>query len=222
MKVGILDYGVGNIRSVFNAVRHVGFDPILVSNPAELENHSHIISPGVGSFGYVVQLFTEKGFKDAVNQYLLTGKYYLGICVGMQMLFQGSDESPEAQGLGVMQGQVRKMVTSDGVTKSEGGQSDKRVKLPHIGWSKILLNSGNRDNSTCGLLDAVNSEDRFYFVHTYAADPDLSDQLIATTQYGENRIASLVAHENTFGTQFHPERSGQAGLKLLSNFCHLG
>ncbi|NKB75850.1 MAG: imidazole glycerol phosphate synthase subunit HisH [Gammaproteobacteria bacterium] len=221
MKVGILDYGAGNIRSVFNAVRQVGFDPVLVSDPFELEKHSHIISPGVGNFGYVVELFIEKGFKEAVRQYIQGGRYYLGICVGMQMLFQGSEESPDVTGLGVMQGQVRKMVASNHAVVSGKEQSGGRIKLPHIGWSEILPESHVIDKP-CPLLDGVGREDKFYFVHTYTAVPELPEQLMAITRYGENRIASLVGHENTFGTQFHPERSGRFGLRLLSNFCNLG
>ena len=209
MKVGILDYGVGNIRSVFNAVAKVGADPVMLSDPTLVDHYSHIIAPGVGSFGYVVERFTEQGFMEVVNRYLERDRYYLGICVGMQMLFDGSEESPQVNGLGVLHGSVKKMKTMD-------SQSEYPLKLPFIGWSNLQINA---DRSDSVLLQGLNSDARFYFVHSYSAVPTSGDQLIANTVYGDNKIASLVGKDNVFGTQFHPERSGESGLKLLANFC---
>lgn len=209
IKVGILDYGVGNIRSVFNAVAKVGAEPVMLSDPKLVDGYSHIIAPGVGSFGYVIERFTEQGFTDVVNRYLEKDRYYLGICVGMQMLFEESEESPDVRGLGVLQGGVRKMQTTD-------SESQYQLKLPFIGWSSLQVNP---DRSDSVLLKGLDPDARFYFVHSYCAVPTSADQLIADTEYGDNNIASLVGKNNVFGTQFHPERSGEYGLKLLANFC---
>ena len=209
MKVGILDYGVGNIRSVFNAIAKIGADPVMLSDPKQVDSYSHIIAPGVGSFGYVVERFTEQGFMDVVNRYLEKDRYYLGICVGMQMLFNGSEESPNAGGLNVLDGGVEKIKT--GVSSS-----DFSLKLPYIGWSNLQVNPERADSL---LLQGIDPAARFYFVHSYFARPTSKSQLIASTEYGDNQIASLVGKDNIYGTQFHPERSGEFGLKLLANFC---
>lgn len=211
MKVGILDYGVGNIKSVYNAVKHVGNEPVLVTDPAQIMQFSHIIAPGVGNFGYVVEQFKQYNFYDAVQQYIADGRYYLGICVGMQMLFEGSEETEGVAGLGVISGKVVKM-------SDETASSERKIKLPHIGWSKLSINN---ESSAASFLSDVSKEDAFYFVHTYTAKPKDNDCLLATTEYGANSISAMVSKDNVYGTQFHPERSAEQGLKLLSSYCQL-
>ena len=210
MKVGILDYGVGNIKSVYNAIKQVNHEPYLVSDPEDISKYSHIVFPGVGSFGYVAQQFCKKGFIDPVLSYLSGNGQMLGICVGMQILFSQSEESTEIQGLGLISGSVKKI---NGGKLSEGDAE--RVKLPHIGWTKTDIN----ERTGCKLFRGITSEDKFYFVHSYAAEAVDKQNIIATAKYGSNNFTAAVFKDNIYGVQFHPERSGPKGLKVIENFC---
>jgi imidazole glycerol phosphate synthase glutamine amidotransferase subunit len=211
-KIGILDYGIANIRSVYNAVNHVGFEPELLTSPADIKNYHHIIVPGVGNFGHVVEEFSKFEFDTAMQDYISSGGYCLGICVGMQMLFDVSEESPNIKGLGLIPGQVIKMT-------DQAKQSDQRLKLPHIGWSSLDLET--EAELPQKLLIDVDAKALFYFVHSYTAQPSSKEHLNATVSYGENVIAAIVSRDNVVGTQFHPERSGLAGLQIIKNFCEL-
>lgn len=211
--IGILNYGVGNIRSVANAVSKVGFQAELITEPEVIANYDHIIAPGVGNFGFVVDQFRAVGFEDAVIDYVKSGKFYLGICVGMQMLFASSDESVDVSGLGFLAGKVEKMSTED------SSNSGKPLKLPHIGWSQLAFES--ESTVITKLFSGLTREELFYFVHSYTAKPEIGAQLNASTRYGDNKISAVVSQDNIIGTQFHPERSGVAGLRLVENFCNL-
>ena len=216
MKIGILDYGVGNIRSVFNAIKYIGFEPTLVSEPSDISKFDHIVSPGVGNFGHVVNCFREKGFEERTKEYINRGGFYLGICVGMQMLFENSEESSDVKGLGLLTGYVEKLnINGD----RDIQMPTKKCKLPHVGWKSIQT---LRDSS--GLADqffnGLDQLDKFYFVHSYHAIP-VENDLVATIRYGGLNITATVMKDNLIGTQFHPERSRLAGLTLLSNFCGL-
>ncbi|MGH1427749.1 MAG: imidazole glycerol phosphate synthase subunit HisH [Arenicella sp.] len=211
-KIGILDYGIGNIRSVSNAVSHVGFEPELLTSPGDIKGYQHIIVPGVGNFGHAVEEFARFEFGEAMQDYIISGGNCLGICVGMQMLFDMSEESPDVKGLGLISGNVVKM------TNQVKG-SERKLKLPHIGWSALHLET--RSTLAQKLLRDVDAHSPFYFVHSYTAQPLSNENLNATVAYGENRIAAMVSNENVIGTQFHPERSGLSGLKIIQNFCEL-
>ena len=213
MKVGILDYGVGNIKSVYNAVKRVGSEPVLLSDPDALMQFSHIIAPGVGNFGYVVKKFEQQGFQQAVKEYIDSNRYYLGVCVGMQMLFQHSDESSGIGGLGIINGTVVKM-SDESIPGTE-----RKIKLPHIGWSKLQFKE--QEKSVEKFFSGVSADAPFYFVHSYTAKPSDEQHLFATAKYGVNEVSALVCKDNVYGTQFHPERSGEQGLKLIENFCGL-
>ena len=210
-KIAILDYGVGNIRSVFNAVNHVGFEPVLLNEASRIANYGHVIVPGVGNFGHVVKEFEQFGFKKAIQDFVASGNYCLGICVGMQMLFDNSEESPDVPGLGIISGDVVKMANVN--------QDGSHLKLPHIGWRALQKNTETSLSKT--LFKRIKDDATFYFVHSFTAKLESKNNLNASVSYGDNLIAAMVSESNVVGTQFHPERSGTSGLQMIQNFCDL-
>jgi glutamine amidotransferase/cyclase len=197
--ITILDYGAGNIRSVRNAVRKLGYALRDVSRPEDILTAEKLIFPGVGSFGSAMQRLHESGYVEPLRRYLQAGRPFLGICLGLQTLFEGSEESPGIPGLGIIPGRV-------------GRFDDRRLSVPHIGWNGINLAKGS------ALLDGYGGEP-LYFVHSYRAvpEPANSDWILTTSDYGE-RFISAVENGNVAATQFHPEKSAQAGLRILKRF----
>jgi glutamine amidotransferase len=196
VRVFIVDYGMGNLRSVYNAVKHVGGEPVIVNKPEELEEGKMII-PGVGAFGKGMKNL--EPFLPKILQTIGSGLPVLGICLGLHIMLEGSEEAPEVRGMGLIKGKVVKMRTN--------------LPLPHIGWSRVKVLK-----ESCPLFREV-GDDYAYFVHSYHALPE-EDVIAATTEYGE-RITAAVWRENLFGVQFHPERSGLYGLRILKNFVEL-
>jgi imidazole glycerol phosphate synthase glutamine amidotransferase subunit len=207
IKVGILDYGVGNLKSVYNAVRKIGYQPMFVKTGSELSQFKVCILPGVGNFGFVVNKFRIAGLEDPVNDFIASGGHIIGICVGMQMLFEGSDESPDVPGLGVFGGRVRKL--SVPVSGSD------RVKLPHIEWQELKILSPNLNDQN--LFNGVSERADFYFVHSYTVVPNDSEIVLATAEYCGDEFVAMIEYGTVLGTQFHPERSRENGLRLLKN-----
>ena len=212
----IIDYGMGNLRSVQKALEAVGANASIVSSPDQLNGADRLILPGVGAFGDGMEHLRQRDWPDAINEFIATGKPFLGICLGMQLLFEGSEEDapPEADelvpGLGVMPGKVVRF------ENEVGGQ---RIKVPHMGWNDIRW---VRDNP---LLTEVEQEAYVYFVHSYYAVPDETEEfpLTATlTDYPDGRpFCSSVMRGNVWATQFHPEKSQRVGLTILKNFATL-
>lgn len=194
-RIAIVDYGAGNITSVCKAFRHVGADPVIARTPAELAGTASIVVPGVGHFGSTRAL--DKPWRDAIVGAVDRGIPLLGICLGMQWLFEGSDESPDAAGLGLLEGTC---------TRIEGA-----VKVPHVGWNSL---ERCRDNPLLTGLD----DEAVYFTHSYVAP--VTDACVASTVYGSS-FASVVAIGRVAGVQWHPEKSGNAGLQLLRNFLEI-
>jgi imidazole glycerol-phosphate synthase subunit HisH len=194
--VAVLDYGVGNLHSAAKALDRVGADVRVVATVAEADGAAGLVVPGVGAYGACLTGLASAGGAAAVAGWLEGGRPLLGICVGMQLLFEASDEGPVADGVGVLPGKIRRLT----------GQ----VKIPHIGWDEVTVRPGSR------LLAGLGDGTRFYFVHSYAPEPD-GEAVAAVCDYG-GRFAAAVEHGNLFGTQFHPEKSGAAGLALLANF----
>ena len=200
--IAIVDYGAGNLMSVKKALDFIGADSIITSNPAELASAEKVILPGVGSFGDAMESMREKGLVEAVKASALSGKPFLGICLGLQLLFAESEESPEAQGLALLNGKITQIPTDMG------------LKVPHIGWNSVEISEGSR------LFNGIKNGSYFYFVHSYYLNGADENAVAGTTEYGI-KIQCAVERENLFATQFHPEKSGEVGLRLLKNFVEL-
>ena len=198
--IHIVDYGAGNLFSVKNALDYLHIENKITADPQELCRADGIILPGVGAFRDAMTMLNESGFTEAIKVQAAEGKPILGICLGMQMLFEKGYEFGETDGLGLIPGNV---VLIDG-----GG-----LKIPHMGWNDLnVLNN-------CALSADINDGDYVYYVHSYRADT--ADEYISCyTMYNE-RIPGLVYHNNVYGAQFHPEKSGQVGMNILKNFAKL-
>ena len=192
--VAILDYGMGNLRSVARAVESAGGTPVITSGPDEVAGADALVVPGVGAFGACVANLRERGLDAAIRSFVATGRPFLGVCLGMQVLFDHSEEG-NAEGLGLLPGDVR-MITGD-------------VKVPHVGWNEATWTDHHP------LLAGIPTGTRFYFVHSYVCRP-AGQITVAETEHGV-RFASAVSRDNLFAVQFHPEKSGDAGLALYRN-----
>lgn len=197
-KLKIADYGMGNLRSVTKAFEHVGVRAIVSSDPGELGAAAALVLPGVGAFPEAMSEIERRGLAAPIRERAAAGVPLLGICLGMQLLFESSTEHGGAAGLGLLPGAVAPL-------RSPG------LKLPHIGWAHLHLESDSP------LTDGIEEGEPFYFVHSLAARPR-PEELIASATYGE-RFAAIVGRGNVLGTQFHPEKSSAAGLRMLRNFA---
>ena len=199
--VGIIDYGVGNLFSLCSSFRAIGQDAFVSGDPAELAKADRLVLPGVGAFEDAAKKLRESGLDSFVRQQAEYGKPLLGICLGMQLLFEKSYEYGEHEGLGLLKGQVVPMA----------GKIRPDLKIPHMGWNALEVRQGR-------LLDAVNGQ-YVYFVHSFYAE-NCADSLSAVTEY-DIPITAAVEKGNIFGCQFHPEKSGRAGLSILESFCRM-
>ena len=195
--ITLLDYGAGNVRSVINAIEKLGDTVNVVGSPEEIRDAEKLVFPGVGSFGSMMQILRQKRFVEPLMAFLHSGRPFLGICVGMQALFAGSEESPDEAGLGFLPGRVKRFTVD--------------LAVPHIGWNGISV------KQPTDLFHGLTGEEKFYFVHSYHAVADDPDVVLTTTDYGYPFV-SAVQKGNVQGTQFHPEKSGRSGLTLLENF----
>ena len=195
--LALIDYGVGNLYSVAKALAYVGGDVKITSAAADIERADKLILPGVGAFGDCMKNLAATGLIPTIVREVAAGKPILGICVGLQILFAGSEESPNVDGLKIFDGYVRR-ICADG------------LKIPHMGWNSIHFGDSK-------LFAGLSGEPYFYFVHSYHAAPDDTNLIAATTTYGESVTAALE-RGNIFATQFHPEKSGDVGLRVLKNF----
>ena len=203
--IAIIDYGVGNLYSVEKAVAAVGGDVIVTDDEHDLEVADKLILPGVGAFGDCMKNLEDSGLIPTILEQVEKKKPLFGICVGLQILFESSEESPDAKGLGIFKGTVKKIC-------AEG------LKIPHMGWNFVKVGSKNFHKfGESKFMSGLNSEPYFYFVHSYHAVPQDENIVAARTFYGEN-ITAAVEYENIFATQFHPEKSGDVGLQVLKNF----
>ena len=198
--IAIIDYGVGNLYSVEKAVAAVGGDVVVTSFANDLKRADKLILPGVGAFGDCMKNLEATGLIPTIIEEIKNGKPLFGICVGLQILFENSEESPDAKGLGIFKGTVKK-ICADG------------LKVPHMGWNFVKVNK----KSSSKFLSGLTATPYFYFVHSYHAVP-LDENLIAATTFYGDTITAAVEFENIFATQFHPEKSGDVGLKVLKNF----
>ena len=197
--IAIIDYGAGNLHSVKNALDFLGADSVITGNTEEILNADKVILPGVGAFGEAMSALTSSGLDAVVKQIVQNGTPLLGICLGLQLMFEESEESPGVKGLGLFKGKCVKI--------PEHG-----LKIPHMGWNSIELAKNSK------ILKEDNSY--VYFVHSYCLNTPDEEIVSAYTQYGE-KLGIAVERDNVFATQFHPEKSGDAGMTILRNFIEL-
>jgi imidazole glycerol-phosphate synthase subunit HisH len=197
-RIAILDYGMGNLRSVEKALEHVGATATVTADEGAVRAADGLILPGVGAFPRAMERIRERGLDELVAERVEAGFPVLGICLGLQLLFESSSELTGADGLGLLPGPV-------GLLSAPG------LKVPHIGWARVRWERESR------LTDGIESETPFYFVHSFTPRPG-GDDLLGSAEYGE-RFACAAERDNVFGVQFHPEKSSAAGLRLLSNFA---
>lgn len=201
MLIAIIDYGAGNLHSVKNALDFLNADSMITDSVEDILNADKIILPGVGAFGDAMASIERKNLAEVIKHSVNNGKPFLGICLGMQLLFSESEESPGIKGLDVLKGKIVKI-------------PDKGLKIPHIGWNNITLEKKSK------ILTGLGKEPFVYFVHSYYLEANDNSVVSAYTEYGA-RLSIAVEKNNIFATQFHPEKSGKTGLKILSNFAKL-
>lgn len=200
--IAIIDYGAGNIQSVNKALKHIGCDCVVTRDKDMILKADGAVLPGVGSFGDTMDTMESYGIKDTVLDFIKTKKHFLGICLGLQLLFPESEESPNKKGLSVFDGSITKIPADTG------------LKIPHIGWNSLDIIKKD------GIFKGIEDNAYVYFVHSYfltAKDPEI---VAARTNYGV-QIDAAIEWENVSATQFHPEKSGEVGLKILKNFADM-
>ncbi|MGW8161832.1 MAG: imidazole glycerol phosphate synthase subunit HisF [Desulfobulbales bacterium] len=195
--ISLLDYGAGNVRSVINALERLGESVKTVGSGNDIINADRLVFPGVGSFGSMMNILQEKHFVEPLKDYLRSGKPFFGICLGLQALFEKSEEAPDIAGLAFLPGEVKRFTVD--------------LAVPHIGWNGIKVRQPSR------LFNGVRGDEKFYFVHSYHVVPESEEQVLTATDYGYEFV-SAIQQDNIIATQFHPEKSGRAGLALLENF----
>ncbi len=195
--ITLLDYGAGNVRSVINAIEYLGEKVAIVSKPEDIVSAEKLVFPGVGNFGNMMKILNEKGYTTPLKEYLQANKPFLGICLGLQALFEESEEAPNIRGLGVFLGKVKRFDTT--------------FSVPHIGWNGIKV------KQKASFLSHLKGDEKFYFVHSYHVIPKDNSITLTTTDYGYEFVSS-IQKGNIIATQFHPEKSGKNGLQLLENF----
>jgi len=203
MKVAIVDHGTGNLTSLVRALEHLDCEPVRLRDPAEFGQFSCAFLPGVGAFPAVMEALRSNGWVEWISSWVETGKPLLGVCLGMQILFDESEELGGATGLGLIQGRVTKL-------ESQG------ERLPHIGWTPIDWKQRNP------LAEGLESEAAMYHVHSFVCRPAEPSSILATAAHGEEFATATWNGENVFGVQFHPEKSSAEGLQLMRNFVNIG
>ena len=199
--IAIVDYGAGNLHSVKNALDFIGAKSVVTSSADVIADADKVILPGVGAFGDAMARLNESSLTESVKRAIADGKPFLGICLGLHMLFEESEESVGANGLGVFKGKIVKI-------------PDTGLKIPHMGWNSIDVVKDSR------ILKGIGTEPYVYFVHSYYIKPEDEGIVSAYTEYGA-RLAIAVEKDNVFATQFHPEKSGDIGMTILKNFVSL-
>lgn len=201
----IADYGMGNLRSVQKAFQRVGKEALITSNPGEVLRASKLVLPGVGAFGNCMANLKERHLIDPIYRFIERGKPFLGICLGLQLLFTESEEGGIG-GLNIIKGRVKRFKFTPG------------LKVPHMGWNNIKVES--QESRVKSILEGIPDGSYFYFIHSYYVEPDDKSIITATTEYGLEFV-SMIHKGNIYGTQFHPEKSQELGLRMLKNFGEL-
>ena len=203
-EVGIINYGAGNTGSIYNAVKYLEYTPKFIENPDEAKNYSHLILPGVGNFGILANNLKKKNWQNTLNNLLKNGQSLFGICVGMQLLFENSEESTDSKGLGLLKGSLYNF---------QSDNEEFKLPVPHIGFNKVF-------HQNTPIWKNIKNNSPFYFVHSYRIT-NTEDKVTTCKTIYQNEFISFVEKENLFGSQFHPEKSHITGLKLIQNFLEL-
>lgn len=208
-RVVIIDYDMGNLFSVAQACRHVGLDPVVSSDARVVAGAQALILPGVGAFGVAMNRLKAAGLDDGIREYVRTGRPFLGVCLGMQLLFSSSREFGDHEGLGMVNGSV---------VRFSPPQSELNVKVPQVGWNQIYPPAGTHEWKSDVLQGSVPGE-YMYFVHSYYAVPQDANLILTETFYGGQRYCSSIVKDNIVGIQFHPEKSGRKGLQIYADWA---
>ena len=206
--VGIIDFNAGNITSLERALEYLGIEFLRSKKPEELKNCDRFMFPGDGDDAYAMTELKKSGFDVFVREQVAAGKPLLGICVGSQIIFEHSEEG-DAKCLGLVEGEIRHFYSIEPKLKEE------KLKVPHMGWNNITF-----ENDDCPILSGIKNDSDVYFVHSYVICPTDSTVIKASAEYGI-KVPAVIQKENVFATQFHPEKSGVTGLKIIENFCRL-
>jgi len=210
MPIAIIDYKMGNLRSVQKGFEKMGFDAVITDNPDIINKSSGIVVPGVGAFDEAIKNLKKLKLDDEIKNQIIPGKPFLGICLGLQLLFESSEEG-KLSGLGILKGKVKKL-------------RGKKLKVPQIGWNQVKFPMSNFQPALpagrCPIFNGIPNNSFFYFVHSYYVEPKDKSIIAATTDYGTD-FTSVIAKDNIFGVQFHPEKSSALGLQILKNFGEL-
>lgn len=201
--IAIIDYDAGNLRSVEKALLSIGEDAIVTRDRDEILSADKVILPGVGAFGDAMKKLGEYGLVDTIHEAVDSGKPFLGICLGLQLLFRRSDESDGVEGLSILSGEILRIPDASG------------IKIPHIGWNSLKVKDDAR------LFNGLGENPYVYFVHSYYLKADDENIVAATTEYGGTLIHASVQKDNVYACQFHPEKSGGVGMQILKNFAAL-
>lgn len=207
--IAILDYGIGNVKSISNGFRKVGIRTRLTQDPGTIASSDGCVLPGVGAFAFGMKSLQRHHLMDSIEKFVSSGKPFLGICLGMQLLFDESDEFGCTKGLGLVPGRVEKL----------NAHTTPALKLPHVCWNNVIEPSPHKWGNS--MLATTKPKEDVYFVHSYAARPASGDHVLSLTRYEDLEFCSSVMRQNVMGVQFHPEKSGRAGLRILQQFASL-
>lgn len=206
--ITIIDYGIGNLRSIEKAFQAVGVDVLRTDDPERIAEASHLVLPGVGAFGACAAEIQQRSLEQPILDYVATGRPFLGVCVGMQLLFDYSEELGNHPGLGILPGRVVHFHNAEDAAQTQS------LKVPHMGWNTV------QSQRTSPLLHDLGTPPYFYFVHSFHVYPENPADALGLTTYGVS-FPAIVQRNNVFGVQFHPEKSQKDGLQILKNFCQL-
>ena len=204
-KIAVIDYRMSNMFSIKNALTVLGFDVEVTSDYSTIVSCDGAILPGVGSFPEAMKHIKELKLDVSINDFIASGKPFLGICLGFQLLFDKSDEIEDTFGLGIISGEVKNL-----------SRLSEEIRVPHVGWNNVKKNQMLNINNNFNPLKKFNEEEYFYFVHSFYVEPKDNKDIYTTTEYGEYNFCSSILKENIFACQFHPEKSGEKGIRILS------
>jgi imidazole glycerol-phosphate synthase subunit HisH len=214
-KITVIDYGIGNIFSVCNAIKQIGGVPVVSREPEIITGSDRVILPGVGAFGKAVKTLDQLNLIEPIKAFIKTERPFLGICIGMQLLFDSSNEFGEFEGLGIVPGAVEQIPGT-----AVNGQN---LRVPHISWSAPFSPENREYDPEKQFLFSPErfGKSSYYFVHSFAAKPSNKESISSHVEYGGHNVTASITHNNVFGVQFHPERSGLAGQNLLTRFLSI-